>query len=269
MTSRTDTKDEQLNSDDQRPAGHMRIPPPDRHRHPEGWVRWSLRQHRGEGPMHVPAVRAQDHIDRLVAWGLRPVDIADAAGVDITTVLYHHHRQRVRIPRQYEAALLAVTWRPHPSQGHVLSIGASRRVYALTAIGWSLAWQADRLGYTVANLSQALAHPRMPAALHAAVTDLYDEVVETRGPSKRAITWARKRGTPGPWSWDPDTIDDPEANPVRCERTAGRVVVHIEDIRWLREQAALDAAAIAARLGVTAGTVKYRLDRDERERGTA
>jgi hypothetical protein len=198
------------------------------------------------------------HIEKLVGWGLSRASIAEAAGVSDVFVRQHAAGRSAAVLREYAQAVLAVGYRPHPRQTMVLAVGCLRRVDALMAIGHALTWQAQQVGIgTAADLRTKVSQPVIHHTYQRAIFALYADHNNRAGPSKRAITWARKAGRPGPFAWDDDTIDDPDATPVPYER-GGAAAADPEDIRFLMSPlgGSLTTKEIAERLGLEVDDVK-------------
>jgi hypothetical protein len=204
----------------------------------------------------VPSDRVRTHLDLLVnVFGLPLSSIAEAAGIARFGLQRHLNGVSSLVSREYEAAILAVDYRPHPAQTNVLGVGTSRRVKALARAGWSLSWQAERLGYArQEQLKRLTAMTVVPAERQRAVAAMYAELSEKPGPSLRSKTWAEKAGWPDPWAWDEDTIDSPLAQPEVYERDE-QSGPHIDDVRELQEQG-LDDDQIATRLRCTRDDIK-------------
>jgi hypothetical protein len=162
----------------------------------------------------VDAAEVQAHLDTLVACGMTVTDIATRSGLAKSSVLGVRKRQFVQGPTA--AALLAVTpeqTAPLVPNGMVPVLGASRRMQALSWMGWSLQAQAEQVGmhlqqvWRIAHAEQA----HVLIATDAAFSDLFEQWSATRGPSKRAHSSAVRHGWCPPLAWD--DIDDPSAEP--------------------------------------------------------
>lgn len=108
--------------------------------------------------------------------------------------------------------------------------GTVRRLRALTALGWSAAELARRLGLTDEGVNLVLAGPStVRHSTRTAVARLYDELSMTlppdrdrygRGVATRTRARAAANGWVPPLAWEDGTIDDPEARPVVRRRAA-------------------------------------------------
>lgn len=241
-----------------------RLPAPDLHRAKCSHTRHVLRQVEGRSPLLVDAAEVQDHLARLLGWGLTLASIEEASGCCRALLQNHRDRAYSRINRQYADAILSVTHRPHPRQRQVLAVGARRRADALAAIGWDLRWQAGQLDLRLSRYWDALAKPRISQQLWQAIADLYREYAHQPGPCARARTWAAKRGAATPAQWDGEDIDHPDASSdLDHQRTTGRRTVSVEDIQWLQSPAggSLTVDQVADRLGIERDSVVTALRR--------
>jgi hypothetical protein len=91
------------------------------------------------------------------------------------------------------------------------AVGTRRRLEALQAIGYSGRVLAQRLGSSPTSPLQIARRSRVRAATARAVAELYAELENTPGPSRRVAIAAQARGFLAPAWWDADTIDDPDA----------------------------------------------------------
>lgn len=128
------------------------------------------------------------------------------------------------------------------------SIGTSRRLRALIAMGYSQAHLAQLLDTHQSWVSKLVYNPRQRVNADTAtkVVALYDRISMTPGPSDRARSSARRRRWAPPLAWDDDTIDDPNASPCLGIR---RPVPFPERYTELRELGYTDLP-IAAKLGI-------------------
>lgn len=222
----------------------------------EGWQRYALRRQRGRPSPLVDAATMRAHVDRLTGWGLSWASIAEAAGVSRSFLVDQMRcRNGRRVFAEHAAAVLAVGHLPHPAQTVVLAVGCRRRVEALAADGWPLSWQAQRLGIlSRRHLLKLVTGATITGRRQRQLCALYAELENVPGPSQRSRTWAAKAGRPGPWAWDPDTIDDPDATPADYARTK-TVEATLDDVDWLNAGGLSDGDA-AARLGVSLRTVE-------------
>lgn len=100
-------------------------------------------------------------------------------------------------------------------EGPIDSIGTTRRLRALVALGYNqqhLA-QATGLGYSTISYLILGKVTRTGRARAAKVRAVYDRLSMTPGPSRAARDRAHRSGWMPPLAWDDDTIDDPAAQP--------------------------------------------------------
>lgn len=231
--------------------------------------RYQLRRHRGASSPLVDAAPVVAHLQRLTAWGLPPQSIADAAGLPLSTV-WPRITGATTSPTVHHvtaAAILAVDHRPRPAQRLVLAVGARRRVQALSALGYSVAWVAEQLGLSQANhVTDMVRKPLMTYQRWREIADVYARTVAIGrpGPSKRARLRAARLDWPGPLAWDDRALDDPDASPDLDSRLdAQQRTISAEDACWLMtpEGGGLTLEQAAQRLGAPVESVRKALAR--------
>lgn len=162
----------------------------------------------------VPATAVRDHVLTLRRHGWTFVDIHAASGVSHKT-LCRLIKQRGPTVRQATARRLLAL--PLTGRDHALVpvIGVRRRIRALVFIGWPLSTVAEKCGVSPRTLYDVnLGRSGTCSAwLYRRVCEVYHALWTVPGPSKRARTWARRKGWHGPMTWDDDTIDDPSYRP--------------------------------------------------------
>lgn len=162
----------------------------------------------------VPADTVFAHVGELRAQGMSLAAIARAANIAPRTLWSAMHTPRHWLQGSTGHAILGVTAQPSPPAGFVYSIGATRRIRALVAIGYSLSDIARALNkwvQPVLDLAWAK-RPTVAEDTHQLVADLYERLSDTPGTSVRARNTAQKNGWVPPVAWD-DNIDDPNAEP--------------------------------------------------------
>lgn len=212
----------------------------------------------------VPAGPIRRHIIDLLITGMSHRGIARQAGVALLTVrnIADDNQATVRIATA--TAILGL--KPAILDGaHVPALGATRRLRALTTLGWSAPALSTRLGLhadTVTRITTGT--PQITHANDQAIRVLYRELCikpATGNPSALARTraWAARQGWVGPMAWE--DIDNDEY-PLDLEPYEdGRVIDTIRDL----EGQGLTRAAIAARLGVKDKTVATHIQRATRK----
>lgn len=160
-----------------------------------------------------------------------------------------------------------------PETCRVPTAGSLRRVQALALQGHSREFLARRRGVSVTALSASLERDSIGVRIAREIRDLFEELIDTQGPSTHAIRKALAAGWVPAHAWDEETIDDPHAVPesdldvvdeVAIERVLGGRPTpltrseFIEVIRRGTEQG-VSADDLAAVLGCTKRTiVRYR-----------
>jgi DNA-binding CsgD family transcriptional regulator len=223
------------------------------------------RRRLAEGTWQPPvcAREVQAHIAVLRAAGMSSQRIADAAGVAERTI------RNVRSQRQVNAAtataILAVLPVPKPiPAGQVPSLGVSRRVQALAAIGWSLTEQGRRLGMPLQYVWELSVgrHRTVSAGTAERVIALFDQLSGTPGGSARARTAAARNGWLPPLGWediDGDcAVEEPEPDHGDVDELAVERALSGERIR-LTDAELLAAAQIGVARGLQPWHVAERL----------
>lgn len=215
----------------------------------------------------IDAEPSRQHVRSLMAQGMGLKRIVAVSGVpqaQLWKLLYGKKRPdgtrtpSRRVKPSTEQRLLAV--KVDLADGaKVPSLGCTRRIQALIALGWSQSKIAGRLGITPRNFT-VLVHGRRPlvtVATNRAIRDLYDELCMRRPPEEewrdkiaasRSRNYARSHGWLPPLAWDDEHLDDPAYRP-----TIGRETARTYD-------AELDEAAIYRR---THGDKTVRLSKAE------
>lgn len=138
--------------------------------------------------------------------------------------------------------------------------GSARRLQALSYMGWSPVTLSGRLPAgprTVARIQLGL-DARIPAALAAAVSALYDQLWDMPGGSELPARTAAERGWCPPLAWDDDNedshgIDDPAAVPADWKPRRSTAADLIENISEIGDLGYSTGQQAAWRLGITRG----------------
>jgi hypothetical protein len=177
-------------------------------------------------------------------WGIRDI----AAG----------RRRGGRVAVHTAEAILSV---PVPAPGdftgrpdHALvpMIGATRRVQALVALGYTNRFIAKQANYPSEHMHRVLfgKAPTLTLKAHRAFAELFERIEAMPPPSGPSAVRARRRAGQRGWAlplaWDLDTIDDPAAKPNVGKRSAGSFLERYEE---LADMGCRDDQ-IAARLGI-------------------
>ncbi|WP_433622760.1 hypothetical protein [Nocardia sp. CA-120079] len=182
-------------------------------------------------PDRVDPVAAREHVDRLLAAGVPANQVARLAGINHSVL--SRLPQAGFISRGTEAALLGVPVPEHGAEvvadaSRVPVVGSVRRIQALVAYGYPQAQLARELGIQVASMRVLTGRPvpgpkvqgqEITAARHRQVKELFEKLQLQPGPSQKARDLGKAHGWALPMEWDEESIDDPDAKPVRAQRT--------------------------------------------------
>jgi hypothetical protein len=169
--------------------------------------------------------------------------------------------QRTRIRALTEASILAI---PIPdglveTSAYINGLGTSRRIQALSAMGWPQHLMADELGVPQNEVSALMCRGRVTASSAAAIHGLFERWGMRPGPSALARRTARRKGWVTAAAWD--DIDDPDETPnVGVQRP----VPFIEKYAELKDFGLTDER-IAARLGIHVRSLERTLMRHRGE----
>jgi hypothetical protein len=213
--------------------------------------------------------------------GLTASQVAREAGVEVSTIRRLLAGQK-SIRRATADKILGVPPGVRPSRGDVPSLGATRRVRALYALGhfnWAIAESAGISRDAVWALAQG-AWPTIKVAVDDGVRRAYDELSMQTGASWKTQRLAERRGWVPPLAWDDDVIDDPRAVPatdaLAPAPTGGEDVVHRflmgesvvldrdarrEALRYLMEWTDQTPEQVGEQLGMTAEAVTRQWER--------
>lgn len=218
---------------------------------------------------YVPAGPVREHVEHLHASGLSYKQIAAISGVHISVV--RHVRtdapgQPKRIRPDLAEAILKVQPVPPllrlPERSCITSIGMTRRIQALRAIGWPCLALADRTALTRRTLTRVAARPQIMAGSAQHVVQLYDEL-HREDPRRHGVpAWVADRTAayaamrrwcvPAAWT-DIDADEEPNRRiTARCYTTPAvgdRSRNVIADTAELAA-AGCDRAEVAARIGI-------------------
>lgn len=167
----------------------------------------------GRGIGWVDSRPVREHVLMLGRAGHSLSYVARAAGVTITTVAGIRDGRYSGCNHRVAATVMRVSYAPGPGQVRVGALSARRRVHALACLGWTSRHVAAELGITAATLSRSLCGDTMHYQRWQAISDVYDALHMTPGPSQRARGRGRSEGWLPPLAWD--DIDDPDETPRR------------------------------------------------------
>lgn len=168
------------------------------------------------------------HVGQLLAAGMTPASIAQAAGVPDATLANLLGGRTRNANRTTATKILAVRAPTQPGRGYLPSIVAARRLQALSAIGWDSRDLAAELGCCQGRIEALRRGDRehVHAGVAARIAEAYDRLSMTPRigwRADRARTIAAQRGWVPPLAWDEDPtgphgIDNPQATPATVER---------------------------------------------------
>jgi DNA-binding CsgD family transcriptional regulator len=215
----------------------------------------------------VDAQPLKDHVAMLMAAGMSFKAIALTAGYTSRNALADSMtRSRVR-PSTMARVLAVRADSDNRRDAYVDATGSARRLQALAVNGWPTRNLATKLGHKHATTVQDIASGKTPTIrlrTKDGIRDLYNELWDQAGPSKRTADIAKSKGRLPALAWDDDLIDRPEheADDVRRRTLPGHGSgVTMEDIEEAREQGYGTAEQIGWRLGVSRDTVQQILSR--------
>ena len=216
----------------------------------------------------VDAGPVKAHVAMLRAAGVGKRTIAMRAGVSQTVIdrLLGINTEKPcnRVRPETARRILAVKGSDVADGSYVDTIGTTRRLRGLVAIGWTQTELATRIGWSVCNLNSIVMARRPGVTVDTArlVAALYDELSMTPGPSSRARAVAARHGWLPPLAWDDEQLDDAGHEPQDVRRKGVRGSgITIEDIEEARAQGYDDEQQVAWRLGVTRDTIAKILSR--------
>lgn len=157
------------------------------------------------------------HVVELIAAGIGPYRIAELAGVSRAAV-YHAAAGPRRITARVAAALLAVPADVAAPQKWLDPTGTTRRLRALTAIGWMNLEVAEATGVDLSYLAQMThGRRRLTPVMVRSVRRAYDQMsmrvpADSYGSNRARLRAWDRRWFP-PLAWDDEAIDDPAALP--------------------------------------------------------
>lgn len=183
-----------------------------------------------------PTAPVREHVERLRAQGMSIKAIGETAGVGprvIARLLYTINSGGREIPpsetmrTENAEALLAVTFTT-ALEGYVAVHGLVRRLQALQAIGYPMAWIAEQGGFTTGNLNRYFkGNRKVHRSTHDRIAAVYQGLWHTpavprRGLSatkiEKTIEHATRQGWASPLAWDESGLDDPDAVPDLGEK---------------------------------------------------
>lgn len=228
---------------------------------------------------HVDAQPVRDHIHALREAGISNKRLRELTGVSVNTIQVlmtgrpeRGHGPTKKVLRRTADRILAVQV-PQlaftvASPGRIVpALGATRRLQALVANGYSQRELCRRLGWAWQGNATALFLGRaeyVVARRAREVADLFTQLQMVPGTDVRARNRARANGWPAPLDWDEDTIDDPDATPAAAEQDRPRMATTLDEFEWLLQCGEASDAA-AKRSGVSLSTIRVYYAREGRD----
>lgn len=242
--------------------------------------------------------RAENRVRSWKARGMSLTQMARQTGLPLATVSNIHSRSATYRFRTSYAAIAMMRFEEPDDNALVDPTGTIRRLQALRADGFTLQWVEENGGGSPSQ-SRKLAtgrYTRTRGLMARRVREVYDladgRTAEDFGilPGRAAScrTYGRKFGWSPRHTWDPDTIDDPEAFPEwtgACGTVQGWLIHKREDIpmcdqcrgrahdlrgpgreyadfdgsklRKLRYRRGIELGELAKRIGVHKSTIMY------------
>lgn len=176
------------------------------------------------------------HVRTLLAARWNKHQIADVSGVSRKTVWNVLHSEGATVQLATAKALLALEPLKRPD-GMVPALGAMRRLHALAAMGWPLAWAGEQSGlsYTAIRDISAGRSKSVHEEHFTAIDRVFRAHAMKPGPSAltRDLAWRKRWATALAW----DDIDDPAEKPAIAHH------VYAKQLRTSRKAPALAPAA--------------------------
>jgi hypothetical protein len=227
---------------------------------------WRLQRLRGVEHL-VDAQPLKDHVAALMAAGMSFKSIALSAGYASRNALADSMTRKRVMPRTLARVLAVRADSDNRRDAYVDATGSARRLQALAINGWPTRNLAKQLGHKDPATIQHIANGKTPTIrlrTKDGIRDLYNQLWDQPGPSKRTASIAKARGWLPALAWDDDLIDRPEHEAEDVRRrgvSGGGSGITLEDIEEARQQGYESAQQIGWRLGVSRDAVQQILSR--------
>lgn len=227
---------------------------------------WRLQRLRGVEHL-VDAQPLKDHVAELMAAGMSFKSIALSAGYASRNALADAMTRKRVMPRTLARVLAVRADSDNRRDAYVDATGSARRLQALAINGWPTRNLAKQLGHKDPATVQHIANGKTPTIrlrTKDGIRDLYNQLWDQPGPSKRTADIAKARGWLPALAWDDDLIDRPDHQPEDVRRrgvSGGGSGITLEDIEEARQQGYGTAEQIGWRLGVSRDAVQQILSR--------
>jgi transcriptional regulator with XRE-family HTH domain len=221
----------------------------------------------------VDVAEVREYLDEMRRSGVGTRKIADTTGLSRSTVWQIVRGATSAVRPETRARVLSL---PHPHEliAYAPGLGASRRVRALHAMGWSFAEMARQLGWPSSRVSMLANHPGTIRRVSASeVKQLYQQLENQLPPDTKAARRSRLRsqryGWAGPAAWDGLDMDDPACRPDGGWEPGRRTVSDlVEDVNFLLGMGET-MEAIANRLNISQSYVRKLRGRSKDDDGLA
>lgn len=215
----------------------------------------------------VDAAPVQAHIKLLQKYGIGAPQIEKLTGIPHLTVDRIRTGQK-RVLRRIAVPILAIGITEAADGASVPSIGTTRRLQALVALGYSIREIAKESGRSECAVSRACGArtPVVTAAFARDIIDVFNNLHMVIPPdsegSRKARNRARKLHWRLPLEWDEDEIDDPDIGPAitrEVKRADRAEQYHASKVRGLTD------SQIAAELGIHPSSLSQWLFRQRKK----
>lgn len=209
---------------------------------------------------YVDSARATEHLLRLNQAGFSWRQIAQLSGMSEQGLYGVRDGTQVQVETEKRILAIPAPEDKYAGRGLIDSTGSQRRIRALVALGWPQRKLEDHMGTHPRRLSIVLQRQKIYTPLARLISDCYDELSMTLGPSNRSRVIAQRKGWPVPLCWD--DIDDPNETP---SSGVAEVVPFRVRYRELRETGETNQERMARRLGISLESLKRQITRHRLE----
>jgi transcriptional regulator with XRE-family HTH domain len=209
---------------------------------------------------YVDSATAIQRFALLRSRGLSQRRIAVLSGLDRETLRKLGSWGQGRVELATQNKLMSVPVPPRvvdAGAANVCAVGTKRRIQALMVAGHTQTDIGAYFGVTSQSVSGWLQRNYVSAATAAGVADLFDRLQLIPGSSTRTAERAKRAGHQPAFSWDEDSIDDPDALP---DSGPGASVTWLDRYLELRELG-VPESRIPERMGITQGGFEQQLRR--------
>lgn len=230
--------------------------------------RYRSRAHKSGGAIRVDAGKARRHLTAMSEFYTKSA-MGSLAAMNSSAIYRIQSGLQPQVTREVEARILAIKPGEDVGGQWVPAIYAARRIQALTALGYSVHWQAVQLGYQKQNMIGLIRgeKPFITSTVDQRIREHYERHSMTppsaasrfeRASITKAKNMAATHGWVPPLAWN--NIDDPNEVPdvgATLQRGDSRRAL-VENFDWLVSQGESPEGA-ASRLGIQVATIaNYR-----------